>query len=260
MSRALALITGASSGIGVAYARRLADDHDFVLVARRADRLAEVADELRKAGAAVEVLPADLGTREGLDAVTERLVIGDVRLLISNAGVGGYAPLAEVDPAEIGSLITLNAGASIQLTRAALPGMLDAGEGGIITVASLLAFTAGIADPRMPPRTLYAAAKAATVAFTRTLALELADTGVRAQVVCPGVVATEFNGGYARDLPFAMTPEGVAQASLAGLELGETVCVPGLEDQEAALDALLSAETALMGGNAPIPAGRYRQS
>ncbi|GAA4624434.1 SDR family NAD(P)-dependent oxidoreductase [Actinoallomurus vinaceus] len=258
MSRTLALITGASSGIGAAYARLLATDHDFVLVARRADRLSELADELRAADATVEVLPADLGTSDGLAAVTKRLAAGDVRLLISNAGAGGYAPLADVDPDEIDRLLTLNAVASVQLARAALPGMLAAGDGAIVTVASLLAFSAGQTNPHLPPRTLYAAAKAATVAFTRTLAHELAGTGIRTQVVCPGLVATEFNDGSGLGVPFAMTAEGVAQAGLAGLRLGETVCVPGLEDRTAALDALLTAETALlMGGNRPTPATRY---
>ncbi|MDF2273324.1 SDR family NAD(P)-dependent oxidoreductase [Streptomyces coacervatus] len=258
MSRTLALITGASSGIGAAYARLLADDHDLVLVARRVDRLSDLADELRTAGAAVEVLSADLGTPEGLGAVTKRLAAGDVRLLISNAGVGGYAPLADVDPDEINRLLGLNAVAPVQLARAALPGMLAAGHGTVVTVASLLAFSAGQDNPHLPSRTLYAAAKAATVAFTRTLAHELAGTGVRAQVVCPGLVATEFNGGAARNIPFAMAPEDVARAGLAGLRLGETVCVPGLEDRAAALEALLAAETALLaGGNRPTPAARY---
>ncbi|UXY22685.1 SDR family NAD(P)-dependent oxidoreductase [Streptomyces cynarae] len=258
MSRTLALITGASSGIGAAYARLLAADCDFVLTARRADRLSELADELRAADATVEVLPADLGTPDGLAAVTERLAADDVRLLISNAGVGGYAPLADVDPTEIDRLLTLNGVVPIRLVRAALPGMLAAGEGALITVASLLAFSAGQTDPHIPSRTLYAAAKAATVAFTRTLSHELADTGIRTQVVCPGVVATEFSDGYGHNVPFAMTAEGVAQASLAGLRSGETICIPGLEDQAAALDALLAAETALLrGGNRPTPATRY---
>jgi uncharacterized protein len=260
MSRTLALITGASSGIGAAYARLLAADHDFVLVARRVDRLAQLADELRAVGATVEFLPADLGTPEGLAAVTKRLAADDVRLLISNAGVGGYAPLLDIAPDEIDRLLTLNAVAPIQLARAALPGMRGAGDGTIITVASLLAFSAGQTNPHMPSRTLYAAAKAATVAFARTLAHELADTAIRTQVVCPGLVATEFNDGAARDVPVAMAAEGVAWASLAGLHLGETICVPGLEDRTAALDALLAAETALLaGGNRPTPATRYGQ-
>lgn len=260
MSRTLALITGASSGIGAAYAHLLADDCDYVLVARRADRLADLAADLRASGAAVEVLPADLGTPAGLATVTNRLAAGDVRLLISNAGAGGYAPLTDVDPADVDRLLTLNAVAPVQLVHAALPGMVAADEGTVITVASLLAFSAGQADPRMPHRTLYAAAKAATVAFTRTLAHELAGTAIRAQVVCPGMVATEFNQGAGQHVPFAMSAEDVAAASLAGLRLGETVCVPGLEEDTDALDALLAAETALQhGGNRPSPASRYRQ-
>ncbi|MFE2062296.1 SDR family NAD(P)-dependent oxidoreductase [Streptomyces sp. NPDC059467] len=257
MSRTVALITGASSGIGVAYARLLAAHFDLVLVARRADRLHDLAAELREADAAVEVLPADLATRDGIDAVVGRLEDGDVRLLISCAGVGGYAPLADVDPAEIDRLLTLNAVAPVRLARAALPGMLTAGEGTVVTVASLLAFGAG--QESIPiPRTLYAAAKAATVAFTRTLTHELSGTGVRAQVVCPGVVATEFHDGFGHNVPSAMSAQDVAQASLAGLDLGESVCVPGLEDQSAALDALLAAESALLsGGNRATPATRY---
>ncbi|MGW7071785.1 SDR family NAD(P)-dependent oxidoreductase [Streptomyces sp. NPDC054855] len=259
MTRDAALITGASSGIGAEFARLLADHHDLVLVARRADRLAAFAGELRARGAAVEVLPADLGTHEGITAVAGRLAAGDVRLLVSNAGAGGYAPLIDVDPADIDRLLTLNAVAPVQLIRAALAGMLAAGEGGIITVASLLAFSGGLDDPRAPRRTLYAAAKSATVAFTRTLAGELADAPIRTQLLLPGVVATEWNQGAGRDIPWAMTPQDVASASLAGLRLGETVCTPGLEDQDAALDALLAAESALLtGGNQPTPATRYR--
>ncbi|MFG2353473.1 SDR family NAD(P)-dependent oxidoreductase [Streptomyces sp. NPDC048521] len=255
MTRTIALITGASSGIGAAYARLLADEHDLVLVARRAERLGDLAEELRARGAAVEVLPADLATHDGITAVTDRLSAGDVRMLISNAGAGGYAPLTDVDPADINGLLTLNAVAPVQLVRAALPGMLAAGEG---TVASLLAFSAGSTDPRAPRRTLYVAAKSATLAFTRTLAGELADTPVRVQVVCPGVVATDWNSGAGRSIPWAMSPEDVASAGLAGLRLGETVCVPGLEDQAAAQAALLAAETALLtGGNQPTLASRY---
>src|SRR5690349_12038226 len=148
MTRTLALITGASSGIGASYARLLADDCDLVLVARRADRLDELAEQLRSRGAAVEVLAADLATHAGIATVTGRLAAGDVRMLISNAGASGYAPLTDVDPADIDSLLTLNAVAPIHLSRAALPGMLAAGEGTIVTVASLLAFSAGSMEPR----------------------------------------------------------------------------------------------------------------
>jgi short-subunit dehydrogenase len=258
MTRTLALVTGAYSGIGASYARLLADDCDLILVARRADRLDELAERLRSGGAAVEVLAADLATHAGIATVTDRLAAGDVRMLISNAGASGYAPLAEVDPADIDSLLTLNAVAPVRLTRAALPGMLTAGEGTIVTVASLLAFSAGTPEPRPPRRTIYVAAKAATLAFTRNLATELADTPLRVQVVCPGVVATEWNSGGGHTIPWAMSPDDVTAASLAGLRLGETVCIPGLHDQTTALDALLAAETALLtGGSQPDPAARY---
>jgi short-subunit dehydrogenase len=258
VTRTLALITGASSGIGASYARLLADDCDLILVARRADRLDEVAEQLRLRGAAVEVLAADLATHAGIGAVTDRLAAGDARMLISNAGASGYAPLAEVDPDDIDQLLTLNAVAPVRLVRAALPAMLAAGEGTIVTVASLLAFSAGTTDPQPPRRTIYVAAKAATLGFTRTLANELADTPIRVQVVCPGVVTTQWNGGRGRAVPWAMSPEDVTSASLAGLRLGETICIPGLEDQAAALDALLAAETALLtDGSRPDRAARY---
>ncbi|WP_416979653.1 SDR family NAD(P)-dependent oxidoreductase [Streptomyces sp. T028] len=259
MSRTLALITGASSGIGTAYARQLAVDHDFVLVARRKDRLDDLADELRSAGATVEVLPADLATPEGLGTVAKRAAVGDIRLLICNAGAAGYTRLTEIDPDEIDRMLRLNAVAPVQLVRAALPGMLDADEGTVITIASLLAFSAGQKNPPVP-RTLYTAAKSATLAFMRTLSLEIAGTGVRTQVVCPGLVATEFYGGYGNGNPTAMTAEDMVRSSLAGLRLGESICSPALVDQTAALDALLAAETALMaGGSGPSPAARYQE-
>src|SRR4051812_44070359 len=136
MTRTLALITGASSGIGASYARLLADACDLILVARRVDRLDELAEHLRPRGAAVEILAADLATHAGIATVTDRLAAGDVRMLTTNAGASGYAPPTEVAPADIDSLLPLNAVAPAQLARAALPAMLAAGEGTIVTVAS----------------------------------------------------------------------------------------------------------------------------
>ena len=260
MTRTLALITGASSGIGAVYAQALAADHDLILVARRADRLSEAAEKLRASGASVELLPADLGTLGGVSIVADRLAAGDIRLLVNNAGAGGYGPFAQVDPSEVDQLLRLNGTAPIHLARAALPGMLEAGQGQIVNVASLLAFSAGQTGEHFPMRALYASSKAGIVAFTRILATELAYTGVRAQVVCPGVVATDFNRGRGKAVPFAMSAEDVVQASLAGLRLGETVCVPGLEDQEAAIEALDAAAAALMPGNRNEPATRYRDA
>jgi short-subunit dehydrogenase len=136
--------------------------------------------------------------------------------------------------------------------------MLAANEGSIITVASLLAFSAGSMEPQPPRRTLYVAAKAATLAFTRTLSNELADTAIGVQVVCPGVVSSEWNSSSGRHIPWAMSPDDVVTASLTGLRLGESVCVPGLQDQDAALDGLLAAEMGfLSGGSRPNLADRY---
>ncbi|WBO63193.1 SDR family NAD(P)-dependent oxidoreductase [Streptomyces camelliae] len=184
-----------------------------------------------------------------------------VRQALENADFVYMIPPAFHPEEDLFTLLTLHAVAPVQLVRAALPGMLSAEEGAVVTVASLLAFNAGGADPRLPRRTLYLAAEAATLGFTRTLAGELAGTPVRVQVVCPGVVATDWNNGAGRDLPWAMSPEDVASAGLAGLRLGEAVCVPGLEGQAAALDALLAAGTALLaGGNRPALAARYTDS
>ncbi|WP_167529694.1 SDR family NAD(P)-dependent oxidoreductase [Streptomyces spinoverrucosus] len=118
-----------------------------------------LADGLREADTAVEVPPAGLGLRSDLATGTDRLAAGDVRLLISNAGAGGCAELANVDPSEADRVLTRNALASVQFVRAALPGMPAADDGTTIAVASPPVFSAGQVDRRMPPRTLYAAAK-----------------------------------------------------------------------------------------------------
>jgi short-subunit dehydrogenase len=267
-TRPLALITGASSGIGAELAHTFAGrGYDLVLLARRRDRLESVAAEAEKHGAAVETFVADLATPRGLASAAERAAEGDVRLLVSNAGNAGYAPLNEVSGTDLDGLWRLNATAPVTLAHAVLPSLLDDGEGGIVTVASLLAFSAGMRSFRsphatapltMPPRTLYAAAKAATVAFTRTLALELAGTGVGATVVCPGRVATEWSGGQNQNGPDVMSARDVATATALAVERGDTVCVPGLPQAEA-LDRLLEAESALVSaGNSAALADRYR--
>lgn len=260
-TRPVALITGASSGIGAALADTLAGrGYDLVLLARRRDRLEEVAARAKENGATAEIVLADLSTPDGLDAAAERASRGDLRLLISNAGVSGYAPLREVSPADVDALWRLNATAPVTLTRAALPSLLEKGEGGIVTVASLLAFSAGLdslGPVPMPPRTLYAAAKSATVTFTRTLAGELAGTGVTATVVCPGRVDTEWSGSANQNQPRVMSAESVAEATAVAAERGETVCVPGLPDIKT-LDQLQEVErTLVVDGNRAELADRY---
>jgi short-subunit dehydrogenase len=250
-----ALITGTSAGIGAVYARRLASrGYDVVLVARREERLRNMSAELQAAhGIRAEVLKADLTVEADMQRVAQRAGGEDISLVINNAGIGGYGPFAEVDPALLEQLVRLHILAPMLVTRAALPGMLARGRGAIINVASLLAFSGSLPPNPLPHRATYAGAKAFLVQFTRTLAGEVRGTPVKVQVVCPGMTETEFNGGYRG----AMSPEDVVTASLAALERGETVCVPGLEAADA-LAALALAEAGMLAGSKPTLAQRYR--
>ena len=264
-----ALITGASSGIGAVYARRLAErGWGLVLVARRGDRLEQLAAALRdEHGVTVQTLTADLSQASDLTRVAARAA--DVDLLVNNAGINGYGPFAQTEADLLTQVLAVNVTALTVLTRAAVPGMLTRGRGAVISVASLLAFAGSLPPDPLPHRAVYGGTKGYVVTFTRTLAAELAGSPVTVQVVCPGLTATEFHLTRG-DLPVpgeekvhddgGMPPEDVVEASLSALRDGETVCVPGLEDP-AAVEALTAAEGTLRassrGGQI---AGRYRQT
>ncbi|MDN3270808.1 SDR family oxidoreductase [Streptomyces sp. MA15] len=265
-----ALVTGASSGIGWEYATRLAArGWGLVLVARRAERLDALAEEvLKEGGAGVETLVADLGRPEDVARVAERASADDVDLLVNNAGINGYGPFTEVDAGLLTRVLDVNVVALTALTRAVVPGMLARGRGAVINVASLLAFAGDLPPDPLPQRAVYAGSKGYAVTFTRTLAAELARTPVRVQVVCPGLTATEFHLG-AGDTPVSgerrvhdeggMPAADVVTASLAGLEAGEVVCVPGLTDAEA-VSRLAAAELDLRAGSGRRMAPRYGQA
>ncbi|MFF3636830.1 SDR family NAD(P)-dependent oxidoreductase [Streptomyces sp. NPDC002250] len=263
-----AVVTGASSGIGAEYAAALARrGWDLVLVARRADRLDALAGRLREGcGAGVEPLVADLARSPDLARVAERVTADDVALLVNNAGINGYGPFTEVDQALLAKVLDVNVVAPTALTRAALPGMVARGRGAVVNVASLLAFAGSLPPGPLPHRAVYGGTKGYMVTFTRTLAAELADSPVRVQVVCPGLTATEFHlgtgeapvGGEARvHEDGGMPPADVVAASLAGLETGEVLCVPGLSDP-GPLTGLAEAELALRNGSGAVLADRYR--
>ncbi len=159
-------------------------------------------------------------------------------------------------------LLAVHVRAVVQVTRAALPGMLARGRGGVITVASLLALS-GAAPPNapLPPRAVYAGAKAFQLAFTQVLAAELAGTPVRAQVCLPGLVKTEFHevqGIDTSQMPPRMLPDDVARAALAGLARGEIVCVPGLEDASPLTQMEEAQRAALAAARSVQIATRYR--
>lgn len=253
----VALVTGASSGIGEAMARRLAGRGlDLVLVARRRDRLAALAERVQTTA---EVLPADLTEPEDLARVEERLGTQDrLEFLVNCAGFPGYAPFVEVDPSVVQDLLRIHALAVARLTRAALPGMVARGRGAVINVASLLGLSGPMPPGRMPHRATYAGAKAFQIAFTQALAGELVGTGVKVLVCCPGMVASEFHGPAGLDIPgMVMSAEDVADAALAALDLGETVCVPALEDARM-LDTLAALQgNVVRAGNSDTLASRY---
>jgi short-subunit dehydrogenase len=228
-TRQLALVTGASSGIGLAYAQALARRGcDLLLVGRRRDRLDGLADELRGAAARAEVVVADLGSAEGMAAVERLCRERPVDLLVNNAGVGHYMRFAELPPERLAELLQVNTVAVVKLARAAVGGMLPRGRGAIINVASLLAFSGPLRLPHLPARAIYAGTKAFIVAFTQVLAAELEGTGIKLQVVCPGIVVSEFHtrqgidpSGWPR-----LSAEDLVRGSLADLDAGVLVSIP----------------------------------
>ena len=255
----LALVTGATSGIGQAFAERLAaDGHDLVIVGRRQERLDEFAAAHTEVK--VRVVAADLASDEGIDTVADIAATEPLDLLVNNAGVAHYMPLADLPAGKARELVKVKVLAPTMLSRAAVAGMQERGRGAIVNVAGMIAFSGPAPHAQLPRRAVYAGSLAHLVTLSQTLSAELEGTGVRVQVVCPGVVATEFHERQGLDLSAIprMSAADVVSASLRGLELGEVVCAPGVEDT-GLLDAVFRAELAAFGGQGTELAGRYRQ-
>ena len=254
----LALITGASSGIGQAFAERLAaDGYDLVIVGRRQDRLEQFADSHPQT--AVRTVAADLSTTAGIDTVAGICATEPVAMLVNNAGVAHYMPFAELPAGKATELVNVKVLAPTMLSRAAIAGMQERGGGTIINVSGMIAFGGPAPHAQMPRRVVYGGSLAYLVAMSQTLSAELEGTGITVQVVCPGVVATEFHERQGMDLSRMprMSAADVVTASLRGLELGETVCAPGVEDA-GLLDAVFQADLAAFGAQSPELATRYR--
>jgi uncharacterized protein len=246
----LAMVTGASSGIGEAYAERLGQEGwDLVLVARRRDRLEELAGRLAgEHGIATQVIEADLADVRQIAALSTQAAGMGLGLLVNNAALAHYMPFAELPQESAQVLVELNVLAPVLLSRAVVPGMVERGAGAIVNVASLLAFSGGWEGEQLPRRAVYAASKSFLVTFTQVLASELDERGVRVQVVCPGVVRSEFHSRQGMDLSAVprMEPAAVVQASLADLERGTVVSIPGAAD-ESAFDEIMVAQRELQG-------------
>lgn len=224
-----ALVTGASSGIGAAFARRLASDgYELVLVARNESRLATARRRLLDAGApAVEVLAADLTDGGQLDAVCTRLSdqTRPIHLLVNNAGMAlGKAFLAATG-AELHDQLALNVSAVMMLTHAVLPGMIARRHGGIITISSIAGMVPGRSST-------YGASKAWVTAFSEGIGMSVRRNGIRMVAVCPGFVRTEFHERAGIDMrgkpEWMYVPMDVLVGqSLAGLRAGKSVVIPG---------------------------------
>jgi len=227
-----ALITGASGGIGAVYARRLAErGYDLILVARNEAKLAALAAELRsETGRHVAVLPADLRDRAQLAKVESTLRDDpDITLFVNNAGAVSITPLLSSDIRKMEEIIDLNVTAFTRLIYAVVPAFASRGAGTIVNIASVVGVS---------PETLngvYGASKAYVIALSQSLQHELAGKGVRVQAVLPGATATdawENAGLHYSKLPagIVMSTQDMVDAALAGLEQGELVTIPPLQD------------------------------
>ncbi len=225
---ATALITGATSGIGLSFTRQLAGHgHDIVLVARNEERLGVVAAELeRQFNVAVQVLPADLSSLDGCNRVAQRLTDAEappVEWLINNAGFGVSESFAHSDLEAEQAMLDVLITAPMRLTHAALPGMLDRGRGRIVVVSSVAGFV---------PGGTYSAAKDWATVFAESLSARYASQGVHVTALCPGFTHTEFHQRAEMDV--SNIPEwlwkdadAVAEAGLRGCSQGRAVVVPG---------------------------------
>ncbi len=244
-----AVITGASSGIGKVYADRFAArGYDLLLIARRADRLETIAADLQaRFGVRVENLVADLGNSTGL-ALAVRKVTADrsITVLVNNAGISAVGPLAQASPEVMVNMVALNITALTALTMAVLPRFQERNAGTIINIGSVV----GFAPYAMVP--VYGPTKAYVLNFTQTLQQQVADTGVRVQLVAPAATVSEIWDSFGvplstLDPATVMTTEDCVDAAMSGLDSGELVSVPPVHDEtlvknyEAAALALLSA-------------------
>ena len=246
-SMGVAVITGASSGIGAVYADRLARrGYDLLLVARNRERMDDLAKKLGgDTGRKIEIVAADLRDPNDL-ARLERVLRDDssVTMLVNNAGVGATAPLLNSDVADMSRMIALNVEVLTRLTYAAVPAFVKRGAGTIINISSIVAIAPEMLNG------VYGGTKAFVLAFSQSLRHELAGTGVGVQVVLPGATATNFwntAGTPVEHLPheIVMPVEDMVDAALAGLDQEEFVTIPALPDlaqwqfYEAARQALL---------------------
>lgn len=219
MSKPIAVVTGASKGIGRATALRLAATYDIVAVARTEADLDALADEIGAAGGSCHTVALDI-----TDGAAVRDVLGDVdaQVLVNNAGIGVMKPFLELSRDEWRAMVDVNFNALYDVTRAVLPAMVRRRSGHVVVVGSISGRSAFIGA------TCYAATKAAVTAFTESLMLELREYGIKVSVVAPGGVATDFSGAGG-DQAWKLQPEDVAAAIANAIDTPPNVLVHRVE-------------------------------
>jgi short-subunit dehydrogenase len=255
----IALVTGASAGIGAIYADRLARrGYDLILVARSKDKLDTVAKHIAtNTGRAVRVIAADLTVDADLARVEEAIAATpDLTLLVNNAGFGATAPLLQADIAKMTDMIAINVTAPTRLIYKAVPGFVARGGGAVINIASIVAVSPELLNG------VYGGSKAFVLALTQSMHHELADKNIKVQAVLPGATATDFwdiSGVPLENVPktWLMRADDMVDAALAGFDAGELVTLPAVEDSTL-IDGLETARRALFGQlSGTAPASRY---
>ena len=249
-ARPVALVTGASSGIGAELAREAAKDgHDLVLVARRREPMEALATELAATGAEIAIIPADLGKTGGAAAlmaiIEERGVVLD--MLINAAGLGDNGRFDQADPERIAAMLQVNIVALTELTGLVLPKMVARRRGKIMLVSSTAAFQPG------PEMAVYYASKAYVLSFGQAIAYELRGTGVTVTTLCPGPTAIEFaqaaqmesSGLFNGPMP-VMGAGDVARLGHQGLTAGRRVVITGLVNKIIAMSTRFSPPSMLL--------------
>ena len=229
-----AVVTGASSGLGRGLAARLADrGMSLVLTGRNEARLDAAAEQIRRARprVKVETVAADLSTRSGVSALLDHVGDRPIEVLVNNAGFGSYGPFAEADLEREADEVAVDVSAVVTLAHAFLPGMLARGSGGILNVASAIAFQPA------PYQAVYAASKAFVLSFSQALWAEARAAGVVVTALCPGPTRTGFVDALGVDVGHTAIyrrladPEPVIEAGLRGLDEGRAVVIPGVRNK-----------------------------
>jgi short-subunit dehydrogenase len=238
-----AVVTGASSGLGAIFADQLAQrGHSLVLTGRDHARLSAVAQQVGQTApdVDVELVAGDLGTDDGIDALVTHLDARVIDVLVNNAGFGTYGPFSELDAGREHQLLAVNVDALVRLTHAVLPGMLARGRGGILNVASTIAFQPG------PYQATYGASKAFVLSLSQALWAETRGSGVSVTALCPGATRTGFVDALESDVSHTAiyrrlaAPEPVVAAGLRALDRGRAVVVSGCRNRVMSMGARLS--------------------